>query len=231
MWEGDAVGSEEDLTTELDYCLKRLHGGDRKPWVYVAAGDLASRLSQWPLALECLSRLGPYEDPAKELRDRLRARRDRVALPDVNQEFSPPPQDILNKAFLEAADAKLLKRAGPLFFLGFMFVLTILSYVLKPSEYVSAFALPALAFMWFEFMGQERLKARALGSPVEEVSHRASAFAFLFIALPFLASVVFASSIPLVLLPMGAMATFLMLSGKIRSIPSRNHIAAILMGS
>ena len=231
MREGDQVRSDDDLIAELDYCLRRLQGGDRKPWVYVTAGDLASLLGQWPLAIECLRRLDPYEEPARELRDRFRARKERVNLEGPRPELLPAPAELVNQAFLEAAGGAALKRQGAAFFLLATAALSILSYQMDHSWLANALTFPTLSYLWFRFMGEERRIALARGHPVQPVSQRASAVAFVLLLFPTALSLGFGSALPLVLLPFASFGCLSLLSGVRRGRLELPQLTALSLGS
>ena len=138
----------DSIASELDYSLKRLREGDRQPWVYVATGEFAARLGQWPLARECLDRLDPFDAPSQELRRRLKALQPQVSLPRLPRNLNAPAGELVTRMFIEEILPGSVLRSANYPYLGASVLVGVISFFALPSYLVAMGICLLVATAW-----------------------------------------------------------------------------------
>lgn len=232
MWFGDEEIPESKVLAELQYGLARIHAGERNPWIYVVTGELAAMLQQDSLALECYRRLDPFDEPARELRERLRSRIPRLQLPRIPASLRQPATEILASTFAGALDRSACRRPVSWMTLAGGALLGALSALGAPGPVVAALAIAGALACWhavYTRAAEDLQEDQDLPPPApDRFRHWCAA---VLPALPLLW--IFATGSPpaLLLLPLACGAAFHLLTRPDMRLPRRSELPLAALAS
>ncbi len=245
-----------EMRARLNSLIHRLAQGERSLVLLTEAGTLAVDLSDYPIALECLKRLDPLSEEARDLRAHALARSESLRLPEPLQGLSAEPSEIVAETFLDALKPEsILDRLIPLSFapLAFMAV-SALGWLLPEGLATILYGAVLAAYCVWLIPAGARIRelawsrpdapARSLGESALSVDRTQlvmMALALGALVIPSALGLLTGFGLALLLIPLGSLFSLLLLLGApleplgfhypLKSPPTSRELASLLFAA